>query len=139
MVNVCHRSEQRSHLRNAPIGSPGLEAVAAPLGKRDLRHNSAGPIGKKRGQRTNMPTMNIGSVSSGFGALQNAASGITRASQGINQDAASIATGALNGSQPSNTTSALVDLSQQSILAQMSAAALSIDNQTLGTLLNIKA
>lgn len=86
-----------------------------------------------------MLTMNISSVSAGFGALQNAASGLTRASQGINQDAASIATGALNGDQPNNTTSALVDLSQQSVLAQMSAAALSIDNQTLGTLLNIKA
>ncbi len=85
-----------------------------------------------------MPGMNIGSVSSGFGALQNAASGISRASQGISQDAQSIATGALNGAQ-ANTTSALVDLSEQSVLAQISAAALSIDNQTLGTLLNVKA
>jgi hypothetical protein len=83
--------------------------------------------------------MNIGSVSSAFGAFQNAAAGISRATQGINQDAQSIATGALNTGQSNSTTAALVDLSEQSVLAQMSAAALSIDNQTLGTLLNVKA
>ncbi|HEY1312376.1 MAG TPA: hypothetical protein VGE92_00795, partial [Steroidobacteraceae bacterium] len=119
--------------------SSALETVAAAWGNHALRHNPAGRIGKKRRRRTKMPGMNIGSVSSGFGALQNAASGISRASQGISQDAQSIATGALNGAQANNTTSALADLSEQSVLAQISAAALSIDNQTLGTLLNVKA
>jgi len=83
-----------------------------------------------------MPLMNVSNISAGSGALQNAASGLARASQGVEQDAESIATGSLGGS---DTTAPLLDLSQQSVLAGASADAFSIANQTLGSLLDVLA
>ena len=81
----------------------------------------------------------VGSVSGNFSALQSAESGIARASQNIDQDAAAIADGSLNGDGLGDVAAAMVDMSEQSVLAAISAKAVSIVNQTMGSLLDVMA
>jgi hypothetical protein len=81
----------------------------------------------------------VGIVRGNFGALQAAQSGIARASQNIDRDAAAIADGALSGNGPGDIAAAMVDMSQQSEVAAVSAQAMSIANQTIGSLLDVMA
>jgi hypothetical protein len=66
------------------------------------------------------------------GALQYAQQGISRGMANVAQDAQAIAGGA-------DPTDALVDASAQKLNVEASAKALQIANQTLGTLIDIKA
>jgi hypothetical protein len=78
--------------------------------------------------------MNSTSGIGGFGssALQNAQLGISRGMANLSQDAQTIAQGG-------PVTGALVDAQQQKLDVEASATALSITNQTLGTLLDVTA
>lgn len=69
---------------------------------------------------------------SGISAIQNALSGINRGIAGVNKDAAAIAS---NGPD----VGAMVDAQQQLLSVEASAKALSITDQTLGTLIDVKA
>ena len=71
-------------------------------------------------------------IGSGSSALQNAQLGISRGMANLAQDAQTIAQGG-------PVTGALVDAQQQKLNVEASAAALSITNQTLGTLLDVTA
>lgn len=66
------------------------------------------------------------------GALQYAAQGISRGMANVAQDAQAVAGGA-------DPTAPLIDAGQQKLNVQASAKALEIADQTLGTLINIKA
>jgi hypothetical protein len=69
---------------------------------------------------------------SGISAIQNALSGINRGIAGVNKDAGIIAS---NGPD----VGAIVDAQQQLLSVEASAKALSITDQTLGTLIDVKA
>jgi hypothetical protein len=71
-------------------------------------------------------------IGNGSNALQNALTGINRGMANFSQDARAVAQGG-------DVTSALVDAQQQALDVKASATALSIADQTLGTLLDIKA
>jgi hypothetical protein len=74
----------------------------------------------------------ISTIGFGSSAIQSALSGINRGVAGVNQDAAIVAsTGANVG--------ALVDAQQQLLSIEASAKALTITDQTLGTLIDVKA
>lgn len=71
-------------------------------------------------------------IGGGSDALQNALSGINRGMANFSQDAQTVAQGGA-------VTDALVDAQQQALNVKASATALSIADQTLGTLIDIKA
>jgi hypothetical protein len=71
-------------------------------------------------------------IGNGTDAVQNALLGINRGMANFSQDAQAVAQGGA-------VTGALVDAQQQALDVKASAAALSIADQTLGTLLDIKA
>jgi hypothetical protein len=77
--------------------------------------------------------------STGFGstAVQNALSGINRGMANLSQDAQVIAQGSVVNS--SSVTGALVDAQTQKLDVEASVKALRIADQTLGTLLDVKA
>ncbi len=80
----------------------------------------------------------------GSSALQNAQLGISRGMANFTRDAQIVAQSGLASSGATSaaldaTTGALVDAQQQALDVKASAAALSIADQTLGTLLDVKA
>ena len=81
----------------------------------------------------------ISGIGFGSSAIQNALSGINRGIAGVNQDAAIVASNGLNGGGIGDMTNALVDAQQQLLSVEASAKALSITDQTLGTLIDVKA
>jgi hypothetical protein len=82
----------------------------------------------------------ISSIGFGSNAIQNALSGINRGIAGVNQDAAIVASNGLNaGGIGDAVTNALIDAQQQLLSVEASAKALSITDQTLGTLIDVKA
>ncbi len=81
----------------------------------------------------------ISGIGFGSSAIQNALSGINRGIAGVNQDAAIVASSGLNGGGIGDMTNALVDAQQQLLSVEASAKALSITDQTLGTLIDVKA
>jgi hypothetical protein len=74
----------------------------------------------------------ISSIGFGSSAIQSALSGINRGIAGVNKDAAIVAS---NGPD----VGAMVDAQQQLLTVEASAKALSISDQTLGTLIDVKA
>jgi hypothetical protein len=77
---------------------------------------------------------------SGSSALQYAQAGISRGMAGLDRDAQTIAQAtASDGGDSSAVTGALVDSQQQVLNVEVNAKALSITNQTLGTLLDVMA
>jgi len=68
-------------------------------------------------------------------AFQSAQSGIRRGLAGIDRDAQAVA----NGADVGDVTGALVDSLQQRLLVEASARMLSTVDQTLGTLVDVKA
>ena len=82
----------------------------------------------------------ISGIGFGSSAIQNALSGINRGIAGVNQDAAIVASNGLNaGGIGDAVTNALLDAQQQLLNVEASAKALSITDQTLGTLIDVKA
>lgn len=82
----------------------------------------------------------ISGIGFGSSAIQNALSGINRGIAGVNQDAAIVASNGLNaGGIGDSVTNALLDAQQQLLSIEASAKALSITDQTLGTLIDVKA
>lgn len=79
----------------------------------------------------------ISSIGFGSTSVQNALSGINRGMANLSQDAQVIAQGSVaNGN---SVTDALVDAQTQKLDVEASVKALKIADQTLGTLLDIKA
>jgi hypothetical protein len=77
---------------------------------------------------------------SGSSALQYAQAGISRGMAGLDRDAQTIAQATVSdGGDSSAVTGALVDSQQQALNVEVNAKALSITNQTLGTLLDVMA
>jgi len=74
----------------------------------------------------------ISSINGASSALQSAQLGISRGMANVARDAEAVASG-------SDPTDPLIDAGQQKINVQASARALEIANQTLGTLIDIKA
>ena len=86
------------------------------------------------------PVSGISSIGFGSSAIQSALSGINRGIAGVNQDAAIVASNGLNaGGVGDAVTNALLDAQQQLLSVEASAKALSITDQTLGTLIDVKA
>ena len=82
----------------------------------------------------------ISGIGFGSSAIQSALSGIDRGIAGVNQDAAIVASNGLNaGGIGDAVTNALLDAQQQLLSVEASAKALSITDQTLGTLIDVKA
>jgi hypothetical protein len=84
----------------------------------------------------------IGTSGIGFGAspIQNAVTGIDRGTAGVSQDAQIVASNGLNaGGIGEAVTNALIDAQQQLLSVEASAKALSITDQALGTLIDLKA
>ena len=82
----------------------------------------------------------ISGIGFGSSAIQNALSGINRGIAGVNQDAAIVASNGLNaGGIGDAVTNALLDAQQQLLNVEASAKALSITDQALGTLIDVKA
>lgn len=81
----------------------------------------------------------IGTSTIGFGstAVQNAQSGINQGMANLARDAQAIAGGSV--ADGSAVTNALVDAQQQKLDVEASVKALEIADQTLGTLIDIKA
>lgn len=71
-------------------------------------------------------------------AFQSAEQGIRRGLNGLDQDAAKVAGAGISGGADS-TAGAMVDASQQKLIVQASARALSITDETLGTIIDMKA
>ena len=87
-----------------------------------------------------MTMSGISSIGFGSSAIQSALSGINRGIAGVNQDAAIVASNGLNaGGVGDAVTNALLDAQQQLLSVEASAKALSITDQTLGTLIDVKA
>jgi hypothetical protein len=78
----------------------------------------------------------LGAISSIPSAFQSAQSGIRRGLAGIDRDAQAVANGAAGDG---DVTGALVDSLQQRLLVEASARMLSTVDQTLGTLVDVKA
>jgi hypothetical protein len=80
-------------------------------------------------------------IGTGSSAVQNAVLGINRGMANFSRDAQTVAQGgaAANGSGTDAVTGALVDAQRQALNVKASATAVSIADQTLGTLLDIKA
>lgn len=82
----------------------------------------------------------ISGINFGSSAIQNALSGINRGIAGVNRDTAIVASNGLNaGGSGDAVTNALLDAQQQLLSVEASAKALSITDQTLGTLIDVKA
>jgi len=82
----------------------------------------------------------ISSIGFGSSAIQNALTGIDRGIAGVNQDAAIVASNGLAaGGSGDAVTNALIDAQQQLLSVEASAKALSITDQALGSLLDVKA
>jgi hypothetical protein len=75
----------------------------------------------------------------GSTALQNAQLGIRRGMANLSRDQEIIASGGLSGPGGDAITGALVDAQQQKLDVEASVKALAITDQTLGTLLDLKA
>ena len=85
-----------------------------------------------------MSMSGISGIGFGSSAVQNALSGINQGMANLSRDAQAIAQGSVaNGN--GGMTDALVDAQQQKLDVEASVRALSIADQTLGTLLDIKA
>jgi hypothetical protein len=104
------------------------------LPQRALLHDTGTPIWSDRAQSPSVSARMNSTSGIGFGssALQNAQLGISRGMANLSQDAQTIA-------QDGPVTGALVDAQQQKLDVEASATALSITNQTLGTLLDVTA
>lgn len=76
-------------------------------------------------------------IGSGSSAIQNSLLGINTGLSNLNRDAQVVADGITSGSSNS-VTGALVDAKQQQLDVEASLTALSITDQTLGTLLDVK-
>jgi hypothetical protein len=81
----------------------------------------------------------ISSIGSTSSALQSAQLGIQRGMANVSRDDQVVAQGASTGVGTVSVTGALVDAKQQALNVEASARAMSITDQTLGTLLDIKA
>jgi len=80
----------------------------------------------------------ISSIGFSTSALQSAMSGISQGMANLDADAQAIASGSIAG-DPSAMTGALVDAKSQAMSVEIAAQALSITDQTLGTLLDVMA
>ena len=78
----------------------------------------------------------VAAINSIPSAFQSAQSGISRGLAGIDRDAQAVANGAAGDG---DVTGALVDSLQQRLLVEASARMLSTVDQTLGTLVDVKA
>jgi hypothetical protein len=76
-------------------------------------------------------------IGSGSTAIQNSLFGINQGLANLNRDSQAIANGITSGGSNA-VTGALVDAKQQELDVEASVAALSITDQTLGTLLDVK-
>lgn len=82
----------------------------------------------------------LSSLGAGSSALQNAQLGISRGMANLDRDSQTVADGIVSsGGNSDAVTSALVDAQQQKLNVEASAKALSITDQTLGTLLDVHA
>jgi hypothetical protein len=79
------------------------------------------------------------SIGAGSSAVQSAILGIQRGMANVSRDSQVVANGSAAGGSDNSVTNALVDAKQQSLNVEASAKALSITNQALGTLLDVKA
>jgi hypothetical protein len=82
-----------------------------------------------------MSSLSISSIPSAF---QSAQLGISRGQAGLDQDAQVVANGGAAGNDDA-VTGALVDALQQRLLVEASVQMLSTADQTLGTLVDVKA
>jgi hypothetical protein len=80
----------------------------------------------------------ISSIGFSASALQSAMSGINQGMANLDADAQAIASGSVAG-DPSAMTGALVDAQSQAMSVEIAAKAMTITNQTLGTLLDVLA
>ncbi len=80
----------------------------------------------------------ISSIGFGASALQSAMSGISQGMANLDADAQAIASGTVAGN-PQAMTGALVDAQSQAMSVEIAAKAMTITNQTLGTLLDVMA
>ncbi len=78
-------------------------------------------------------------IGNGSNAVQNAQLGMSRGIANLSRDAQVIADGTISADSGDAMTGALVDAQQQKLNVEASARALSIIDQTLGALLDIKA
>jgi hypothetical protein len=86
------------------------------------------------------PMNGLSSLGAGSSALQYAQAGISQGMANLDRDSQAIAQGIMSsGGDSSSVTGALVDAQQQALNVEASAKALSITNQTLGTLLDVMA
>jgi hypothetical protein len=83
-----------------------------------------------------MSSLSIGSIPS---ALDSAQLGIRRGLSGLDRDAQVVANGSLASGDTDATVGALVDSLQQRLVVEASARMLSTVDQTLGTLIDVKA
>ena len=82
----------------------------------------------------------LSSLGGGSSALQYAQLGISRGMANLDRDSQAVAEGIVSsGGNSDPVTSALVDAQQQKLNVEASAKALSITDQTLGTLLDVHA
>ena len=87
------------------------------------------------------PMNSISGIGTGSSAVQNALLGINRGMANLSQDAQTVAQGGATsgGTGADPVIGALIDAKQQQLNVAASAAALSITDQTLGTLLDVRA
>jgi hypothetical protein len=78
-------------------------------------------------------------IGSGSTALQNSLLGINQGLANLNRDSQVVANGITSSGGGNAVTGALVDAKQQELDVEASVAALSITDQTLGTLLDVTA
>jgi len=84
--------------------------------------------------------MNDLSSLGGSSALQYAQLGISRGMANLNRDSQAVADGIMSsGGESGAVTGALVDAQQQALNIEASAKALAITDQTLGTLVDVRA
>lgn len=81
---------------------------------------------------------NLG-IGGGLSVFQNAQLGINRALGNLAQNAQTIAHANVDHESTGDVTAALVDSLEQKLLVQLSARMLTVADQTLGTLLDVKA
>lgn len=78
-------------------------------------------------------------IASGLSALQYAQAGMSQGMNNLARDEQTVAQSGVSESGGGDVTGALVDAQQQKLYVEASARAFSIADQTLGTLLDIKA
>lgn len=82
----------------------------------------------------------LSSLNAGSSALQYAQLGISRGMANLDRDSQAVAQGIVSsGGDSDAVTGALVDAQQQALNVEASAKALSITEQTLGALIDVKA